>query len=314
MIRIHSVKGGAIKPGKFEDIRAPRVTSWVDVVAPTPQELDRIARELDVPLEELQEHSRTDQRPRTHELEHTSLIIAGAVSDPTALKTLPVLILVSAWKDVITIAPRDVPALVRLREQAVKGRMNAFKSATSIVFYLLDEITSDFFKAIDEIEDRLDAVEAQIIRAPTRVKMSHLFTAKKALLYLHKTLSANREVIARIEREHVQRIDKRQVRRFRDLYVDTVQLIDLEETLRDILTGMLDLHVGSISNELNTSMKRFTIVATLLLVPALVAGVYGMNFRHMPELEWAFGYPFALGLMLAAVLLTLGLFRWRKWI
>jgi magnesium transporter len=192
--------------------------------------------------------------------------------------------------------------------------MHAFKNATALVYNLLDEVLSDFFHAIDEVEDRLDAVESQIMRTPGKVKMANLFLAKKALLYLHKTLSGNREVIARIEREHVSRIDKRHLRRFRDLYNDVIQLIDLEETLRDILTGMLDVHMGAISNDLNSVMKRLTVVATILLVPALVTGVYGMNFRHMPELEWAFGYPFALSLMAAAVIATLAFFKWRRWV
>ena len=137
---------------------------------------------------------------------------------------------------------------------------------------------------------------------------------KKVLIYFHRSLIANREVIAGIEKEYLNEIKKKELKRFRELYNDVIQLIDMSETYREILTGSLDMYLSTISNNMNLSMKRLTVYATFILLPTLISGLYGMNFRYMPELYWPWGYWYALGLMALSVILLFIFFKKKKWI
>jgi len=123
-----------------------------------------------------------------------------------------------------------------------------------------------------------------------------------------------REVIGRLERRESELIEEATGIYFKDVYDHTIVAIDNIETYRDILSGMLDIYLSSISNRLNEIMKVLTIIATIFMPLTFLAGVYGMNFKHMPELEWLWGYPFALGLMLAISLAMLLYFHRKKWI
>ena len=134
-----------------------------------------------------------------------------------------------------------------------------------------------------------------------------------------KALAANREVISSIEKEYVSNIDKKNIKRFRTLYNDVTQLIDTEGTYRDILTGILDVYLSSVSNNLNKVMKTLTIGASFILIPTLIASIYGMNFNtaspyNMPELLWNYGYFFALGSMVLSVSITYIFFKRKGWL
>jgi len=131
-------------------------------------------------------------------------------------------------------------------------------------------------------------------------------------------LTGNREVIAGIEKEYVMHIEKKNVKLFRNIYNDVVQLIDMVSTNREILTGAMDIYLSSISNSMNVIMKTLTIISAFVLIPTLISGVYGMNFAggglNMPELTWRYGYVFALLLMLVSVLVLFIWFKKRKWL
>ena len=100
----------------------------------------------------------------------------------------------------------------------------------------------------------------------------------------------------------------------RDVYDHTIQVIETIETYRDLLSGMLDIYLSSISNKMNEIMKVLTIIGTIFIPLTFVAGIYGMNFRNMPELEWAWGYPLAMMVMLTIALVMVLFFRRRRWL
>ena len=109
-------------------------------------------------------------------------------------------------------------------------------------------------------------------------------------------------------------ITKPNIHLFRDLHYDVTELIEMETTYRDILSGTLEIYVSTISNNLNEVMKKLTVYGSYILVPTLIAGIYGMNFQHMPEIPWIWGYPFALGLMVFTVILMHSGFKRMGWI
>ena len=134
------------------------------------------------------------------------------------------------------------------------------------------------------------------------------------MIFLRKAVWPLREVIGSLEREESTLIKESTVLYLRDIYDHTIQVIDNFETFRDMLSGMMDIYLSSLSNRMNEVMKVLTIIATLFIPLTFIVGLYGMNFKYMPELEWRWGYPLVLFLMLAVSVFMLLYFKRKKWI
>jgi magnesium transporter len=141
-----------------------------------------------------------------------------------------------------------------------------------------------------------------------------VLAAKRQLLELRRVIAPLRDVANALLRRDLDIVSARTVPYFQDLYDHLVRLLENIDLYRDILAAALDANLAIASNSLNLIVKRLTALTVILMVPTLIAGVYGMNFDRMPELDWALGYPFALGLMLVAVIGAVAFFRWRDWL
>jgi magnesium transporter len=137
---------------------------------------------------------------------------------------------------------------------------------------------------------------------------------KREMIYLRKSVWPLREVISALERAESDLVKDSTGIFFRDVYDHTIQVIDTVETYRDMLSGMLDMYLSSVSNRMNEVMKVLTIIATIFIPLTFIAGVYGMNFKYMPELGWRWGYFIVLAFMLGLGVLMLIMFRRKKWI
>ena len=137
---------------------------------------------------------------------------------------------------------------------------------------------------------------------------------KREMIFLRKAVWPLREVIGSLERGESSLIKESTVIYLRDIYDHTIQVIDNIETFRDMLSGMMDIYLSSISNRMNEVMKVLTIIATLFIPLTFIVGLYGMNFKYMPELEWPWGYPLVLTLMLTVAVFMLIYFRRKRWI
>lgn len=188
------------------------------------------------------------------------------------------------------------------------------KGTGFFVCRLLDEILNSFFTVLDDIEENISRIEDIVFEKADRKTIKQIFKIKKTLIYSHKALTANREVITAIEKEYLLNISKKDIRLFRVLYNDVVQLIDMESTYRDVLTGTLDIYLSSVSNNLNVVIKKLTAMASFVLIPTLIASIYGMNFKFMPELYWKYGYYVSLGLMIISIVGMYLYFRRKGWI
>jgi len=134
------------------------------------------------------------------------------------------------------------------------------------------------------------------------------------MIFLRKAVWPLRELINLLMRGESPLIDEPMKIYFRDVYDHTIQVIDTIETLRDMVSGMLDIYLSSVSNRLNAVMKVLTIIATIFIPLTFIVGVYGMNFKYMPELEWRFGYPMLWLVMISIGIFMLLFFRRKKWL
>jgi magnesium transporter len=215
----------------------------------------------------------------------------------------------------VTLRLKEIICVERLHKLTGTARLHLYeKGVGHFVYRYLDEILLSYFAIMDRVEERIDAVEVRVFRRPERPTAKEIFSLKKILIYFHKALAANREVVTAIEKEYLKQIPKKDQKKFRNLYNDVVELLDLTSTYRDILTGTLDVYLSTVSNNLNHIMKKLTALASFVLIPTLITGIYGMNFAVMPELNWRYGYFMALGLMIFSVALLYMYFKKKDWI
>lgn len=166
---------------------------------------------------------------------------------------------------------------------------------------------------LEGLGDQIEMLEDRIIAEPTPANARTIHRLKRQVLTLRKSVWPLREVI-----NHLLQVDEPFISSFtrvylRDLYDHTVQAIDAVETFRDILASTLDVYLSSTNNRLNEVMKVLTVIATIFIPITFIASVFGMNFKYMPELNWHWGYPATLGLMLLVALGMVWYFRHKKW-
>jgi len=207
----------------------------------------------------------------------------------------------------------DVFEPVRVRLKNEKGRLR-LTGPDYLLHALLDVIVDNYFLIMEKIADRIEEIEDELIENPTTATVQAIYRMKREMLFLHKAVWPLREVVGGLQRRDSQLIQDATVIYLRDLYDHTVQVVDTLETLRDMLSGMLDIYLSSVSNRLNEVMKVLTIIATIFMPLSFVVGLYGMNFKYMPELEWHYGYFAVLLLMAAIVGGMLVYFRKKRWI
>jgi len=215
---------------------------------------------------------------------------------------------------VISFQERESPIFEPLRERIRSGKGRIRKTGTDYLAYsIIDAIVDEYFVVIENIGEDIERFEDRLVIDPGPRTLKGIQSLRTEMLILRKAIWPMREVILRLERLDSALVQESTGIFFRDVYEHTVQIMDTVETYRDMLSGMLDIYLSSISNRLNEVMKVLTIIATIFIPLTFIAGVYGMNFDFMPELRWRYGYAFVWSVMLAAAGVMLYYFRKKKW-
>ncbi len=196
------------------------------------------------------------------------------------------------------------------RLQNNKARIR--KSGTDYLAYsLIDTVVDNYFNILEKIGEEIENVEDELITNPQPENLHSIHRLRREMILLRKSVWPLREVINIMERGETVLIKKTTGIFLRDLYEHTVQIIDTIESYRDMVSGMLDTYLSSVSNRMNEVMKVLTIIATIFIPITFVAGVFGMNFKHMPELDWNWAYP--VGFWTAMIIITaLMIFYFKK--
>ncbi|MDH3514079.1 MAG: magnesium/cobalt transporter CorA [Gammaproteobacteria bacterium] len=186
--------------------------------------------------------------------------------------------------------------------------------ADFLVYALMDYVVDNYFAIFEKLGERIEMLQDSLIAKPTPESLQTLHALKREMLFLRKSVWPLREVVSAMQRGDSPLIQKETRMYLRDVYDHTIHVIDTIETYRDMLSGMLDIYLSSLSNKLNAVMKVLTIIATVFMPLTFIVGIYGMNFRFMPELGWRWGYPAVLLLLIVIAGGMLFIFRRKKWI
>jgi magnesium transporter len=202
---------------------------------------------------------------------------------------------------------------VRQRLRSANGRIRAMK-ADYLAYALMDAVVDHYFLAIEGIGDRIEEIDDRLLTDPRPEDIQEVHRLKRNILDLRKAVWPLREEIGALEKRESPLFCAETKVFLRDLYDHTIQAIDMLETLRDILGGLQDTYLSSMSNRMNEVMKMLTIIATIFIPLTFIAGVYGMNFEHMPELKWRRGYYLIWGIMIAIGIGMVTYFKKKKWL
>jgi magnesium transporter len=186
--------------------------------------------------------------------------------------------------------------------------------ADYLMYALLDAVVDHYFIVLEKLGDKIESLEEELITDPNPETLQTIHHLKRELLFLRKSVWPLRETISALERGESELIHEKTLVFLRDVYDHTIQVIDTTETFRDMVSGMLDVYLSSISNKMNEVMKVLTIIATIFIPITFIAGIYGMNFQFMPELKWHWGYPLVWVIVVAIAVIMLSYFRRKKWL
>jgi len=182
-----------------------------------------------------------------------------------------------------------------------------------LLYSILDCLVDGYFPVINEFDDMVDEMSDELFSDPSNETLKRIYTLKNEIMYLRRTIGPQADVINLITRSEFPFVSQANGIYFRNVYDNLVRLNDIVGTSRDVVTGAMEAYVSVVSNRLNEIMKTLTVITTLIMPPTLIASIYGMNFKHMPELTSKFGYPLAIGSMLLCSVILLYYFRRKKW-
>lgn len=207
----------------------------------------------------------------------------------------------------------DVFDSVRNRIRKALGRVRTL-GADYLAFCLMDAVVDHYFLAVEQIGDEIELFDERILMGPRPGDIQEIHHYKSDLIKLRKAVWPLREVVAAISKSESRLLRPEITVFWRDLYDHIVQVIDMVETSRDILASLHDTYLSGLSNRMNEVMKVLTIISTIFIPLTFIVGVYGMNFKHMPELDWLPGYYVVWAVMVVIAIGLFTYFRRRHWI
>jgi magnesium transporter len=306
-----------------ESIDPKQALLWVDCADPTDVELDTVVSQLKIHGIAAEDLHHGGQRTKLeHYTDHFHVAVHDCELAGEALVGREVdVVFGEGWLVTVRQAAEDgddpspFPAAGAGRRFERQRSEEGGNDEGFLLWALLDVIVDRYFFVTDRIDERIDAVEEVVFSDITTGETpKEVFDLRRALVKFRRAVSPLREVVAELLRREADCIGEAAIIRMQDVYDHVLRVIDLVESQRELVTGLLEANLAVTSNRMNQVMKRMTSWGAILLGSTLIAGIYGMNFDHMPELHWYLGYPLALGMMAVLTAFLYTYFKRRDWI
>lgn len=300
-------------PADISEVVGDGRVVWVDLVDPSEDDLSCIREEFELHPLAMEDARKHGQRPKLEQYpSHAFVVLYSKEHAEVDLFVGP------NW--LVSVRATN-PKGERCDIDGIRARFERTRGAdTSVGFLLytiLDHVVDGYFAATDASEDRIEDFEERVFgeeAADERVVQQELFQIRKDLLVFRRRVAPLREILAMLLRGEVAWVNGSALVHLQDVYDHVLRALDQIDSQREVLGNAVDAHLALISNRMNRVMKTMTSWGAILLGSTLIAGIYGMNFQHMPELGWKYGYPFALALMVLLTVVLAAVFRRRSWL
>jgi magnesium transporter len=297
--------------------------TWIDVVGVNePETIRRIGEKFNIHALTLEDIMDTDHRPKMDDhdeylfiiLKHFSCGNMCDMNNQDELDDLQVSFLLGS-NYLISFQEADDNLFGPIRERLRAGVAKFWQMGAGYLAYSLMDIAVDnYFTILEKLDEAINVLEETAATSYDTETMRHIQTLRRRVISVRRAAWPLREVISRLERSETHLIAESSNIYFKDLYDHIIQIMDTSETFREILSNIFDIYLSSVNNKMNEIMKMLTIIATIMMPMTFVAGLYGMNFKYMPELSKHWGYPMALCIMISIAGGMLVFFRKKKWL
>jgi len=277
-------------------------------------ELGNLFKIISLDLEDI---ANTTQRPRIEERENYIFMVFKVLQlEPESRDVNIEQVSIVLGRDYVITFHETTPLIFETLQTRILtglGRVRKMKS-DYLVFAITDILIDQYFTLIEDIGDTIEETEEELIASPGQSSQEAIYKLKRRLGYVKKSIWPAREVLNQLQHSDHELIHEEAKIYFRNIYDHTIQIIETLESLRDLTSGMMDLYLSTVSLKMNEIMKVLTIFSTIFIPLTFFAGVYGMNFKYLPELEWESGYFIFWGVMIIITAFMLMFFRRRKWL
>ena len=297
--------------------KAPKLRDsvvWIDVTNPGREELERLQKAYGLHHLAIDDCLHDIQRPKIEVYDDYFFVVARSITYDEGIRTRQISIFVGK-NYLISVHKDELDFLEDVRKRILEGghRVNMY-GPDYLLYKIIDAIVDNYFKILEKVESEIEVIERKVVARPTRSILESIFKTKKDLLLMRKPVWPLREVLHLLQSGSIETVSDASRPYFRDIYDHVINIIDLLETYRELVTTSLETYLSSVSNSLNEVVKVLTVLTSLFMIPMLIASIYGMNFRNMPEISWQYGYLFSLVLMATAIALTYLYFRNKRWV
>jgi magnesium transporter len=302
--------------GLAELARQPDVFVWVDLPHPHEDVLNQLATEFGLHPLAVEDALHAHQRPKIERYEGFFTLVIYAAATVAGRLELHELTVFVAPDFAITVRHTSGDDLAELRKrlEMTPDELDTLEGGF-FAYVLVDDVVDDYFIAVDELEDRIEALEEALVYGPDGGPgLETAFAARRDVIYFRRAVSPLREVLNVMLRrdETIVRVDLDTY--VRDLYDHVVRVSEDLDTFHDLISAALEAHLSVVSNRMNEVVLKVSAWAAIIALPTVIASIYGMNFQNMPELRWHLGYPFAVGVMAASAIGLFAYFKRRRWI
>ncbi|HEX9991647.1 MAG TPA: magnesium/cobalt transporter CorA [Acidimicrobiales bacterium] len=300
-------------PADISEVVGDGRVVWVDLVDPTDQDLACVREEFELHPLAMEDARKHGQRPKLEQYPSHAFVVLYSKEHAEVDLFVGPNWLVSVRATNERGERCDIDG-IRARFERTRG---ADTSVGFLLYTILDHIVDGYFSATESSEDRIEDFEERVFGEQTsdeRAVQQELFQIRKELLVFRRRIAPLREILAMLLRGEVAWVSGSALVHLQDVYDHVLRAVDQIDSQREVLGNAVDAHLALISNRMNRVMKTMTSWGAILLGSTLIAGIYGMNFQHMPELGWKYGYPFALALMVVLTVVLAVVFRRRRWL
>ncbi len=292
--------------------------TWVNIEGLRNIELiESIGQTFNIHSLVLEDILNTHQRPKFEEYDdHIYIVLKGLSLESDKFTVNYEQISILAFNNFVFTFKERNDNLFRPLKKRLKNNKGRFRGMGSdyLTYAIIDMIVDQNFILLDSLEEFVDSVEDELLINPTSETLATIQRIKRELIYVRKSTSPLRELVSAILRSETQIIHEKTHIYFRDVYDHVLRITEAIETYRDMLSGLLDIYISSVSNKMNEVMKVLTVFASIFIPLTFIAGIYGMNFEYMPELKWKWAYPTLWAAFIVVPLVLITYFKKKKWL
>jgi magnesium transporter len=300
----------------MEACRQPDAFTWIGLFEPTEDEFESIRREFDLHPLAVEDAIHAHQRPKLEVFGEMVFIVLKTARyvDPTEVIKLGEILVFLGHDYILTVRHGKASALKPVRE-ALESDPELLKHGPGAVLHaIVDHVVDDYGPALDGLSEDIEQVENQVFSAERTNPAERIYRLKREALEFNRAAAPLVEPIERLAKGHYEQVHPEVRAYFRDVNDHLMRVHEQLEGYRDLLTSILQANLAQVTVQQNDDVRRISAIVAIIAVPTMLAGIYGMNFEHMPELRWSFGYPLVLAVMLTLCAVLYRFFRRAGWL